>query len=84
MRIFFSIFSITKKWITDNVDISDFELFMRKNDDNRKDNITKKEIYVKHINQKYYIKFVLDDRDSVVEMWRNMGLTCLQVASGNF
>ena len=27
---------------------------------------------------------VLDDRDSVVAMWRAMGLTCLQVAPGAF
>lgn len=26
----------------------------------------------------------LDDRNSVVEMWRNLGLTCLQVDEGNF
>lgn len=27
---------------------------------------------------------VFDDRDSVVAMWREEGLTCLQVAPGNF
>jgi FMN phosphatase YigB (HAD superfamily) len=27
---------------------------------------------------------VFDDRASVVEMWRRRGLTCLQVAEGNF
>ena len=29
-------------------------------------------------------KYVFDDRDSVVKMWRDQGLTCLQVAEGNF
>ena len=27
---------------------------------------------------------VFDDRDKVVQMWRDMGLTCMQVAPGNF
>ena len=30
------------------------------------------------------ILFVLDDRSQVVKMWRELGLTCLQVADGNF
>ena len=32
----------------------------------------------------YNVKFVLDDRNRVVEMWRSLGLTCLQVADGDF
>lgn len=27
---------------------------------------------------------VLDDRDAVVQQWRNLGLTCMQCASGDF
>jgi len=27
---------------------------------------------------------VFDDRDKVVNMWREIGLTCMQVAPGNF
>jgi hypothetical protein len=27
---------------------------------------------------------VLDDRDAVVKGWRNLGLTCLQCAPGDF
>ena len=31
------------------------------------------------------ILFVMDDRDQVVSMWRNeLGLTCFQVAEGDF
>lgn len=30
------------------------------------------------------IAFVLDDRDQVVKMWRANGITCLQVADGDF
>ncbi len=30
------------------------------------------------------VEFILDDRNKVVSMWRSLGLTCLQVADGNF
>ena len=36
------------------------------------------------IKDKYRVLFVLDDRNQVVDMWRDIGLTCLQVADGNF
>jgi predicted kinase len=60
-------------------------LVMRKEQDNRKDAVVKLEMYNEHIRGKYYVDFVLDDRDQVVEMWRKtLGLTCLQVNYGNF
>ena len=60
------------------------ELIMRLSGDNRNDAIIKQEIYENHIKDKYEIEFVLDDRNRVVDMWRNNGLKCLQVADGNF
>lgn len=59
-------------------------LIMRKTDDFRKDWLIKEEIFNEHIRGKYNIDFVLDDRNRVVEMWRNLGLKCFQVADGNF
>ena len=29
-------------------------------------------------------KFVVEDRDQVVKMWRSLGLTCFQCAKGDF
>lgn len=60
------------------------ELFMRKTGDMRRDYIVKREIFDEHIRDTYRILFVLDDRNQVVEMWRSLGLTCLQVAEGDF
>lgn len=60
------------------------EVFMRKTGDHRKDTIVKKEIYEREIKNKYDVLFVLDDRTQVVDMWRQEGLTVLQVAEGNF
>jgi len=60
------------------------ELHMRKSGDYRKDSIVKREIFDQHIRNKYNIDFVLDDRQIVVDTWREMGLFCLQVAPGDF
>lgn len=62
----------------------DYRLMMRKTADNRKDSIVKEEIYNHNIAGRYNVLFVLDDRSTVVETWRNLGLTCWQVAPGDF
>lgn len=61
-----------------------YRLFMRNAGDSRRDNVVKKELFDRHIRHSYQVEFVLDDRNQVVEMWRSLGLTCLQVAEGNF
>ena len=33
---------------------------------------------------KHEVSFILEDRQSVVDHWRSLGYTCLQVAPGNF
>jgi histidinol phosphatase-like enzyme len=64
------------------VEFDDF--YIRKEGDFRKDNIIKSEIYMDHIRPNYDVKYVIDDRDQVVDMWRSLGLRVLQVAPGNF
>lgn len=59
-------------------------LYMRETGDFRKDAIVKRELFDRLVNPNFRIEFVLDDRDQVVEMWRACGLTCFQVAEGNF
>lgn len=59
-------------------------LYMRQKGDFRKDYIVKKEILEtirKEFGEPY---FALDDRSSVVAMWRENGVPCLQVAPGDF
>ncbi|SFD66153.1 phosphatase domain-containing protein [Spirosoma endophyticum] len=63
----------------------DYELFMRAEKDNRKDSIVKQELFAQHIAGWYYVEFVVDDRQQVVDMWRRtLGLTCVQVDYGDF
>tara|TARA_R100000734_G_C3310906_1_gene101693 strand:+ start:1199 stop:1663 length:465 start_codon:yes stop_codon:yes gene_type:complete len=73
----------TKKWLDDHK-VPYYDFFIRKAGDFRKDNIIKSEIYMDHIRPKYDVKYVIDDRNQVVEMWRSLGLRVLQVAPGNF
>lgn len=73
----------TEEWLKKH-EIKYHKLLMRTPNDNRKDSIIKKELYDNLIKGKFNIEFVLDDRNQVVEMWRELGLTCLQVAEGDF
>ena len=75
----------TLDWLRETFDLpSDPKLFMRKAGDTRKDSIVKYELFNENIRDNYRVKYVLDDRNQVVEMWRALGLTCLQVAPGDF
>ena len=61
------------------------QLWMRKTGDYRKDSIIKREIFDAEIAGKYFIEFVLDDRNQVVELWRKeLHFPCFQVNYGNF
>ncbi len=74
----------TEAWLKKHNVLYD-ELHMRPEGDMRKDNIVKRELYDQHIAGKYNVLFVLDDRDQVVDMWRNeLGLKVFQVAEGDF
>ena len=73
----------TVQWLEDNL-ISYDELYMRKAGDNRPDYDVKKEIYEKYIKNYNRIFMCLDDRDQVVNLWRELGLKCLQCEYGNF
>jgi hypothetical protein len=57
---------------------------MREDGDMTKDSTVKKNIYQNNISIRYSVELVLDDRQQVVNTWREMGLTCYQVAFGDF
>jgi hypothetical protein len=41
-------------------------------------------LYDTFVKDNYKVLLVLDDRDQVVRMWRELGLTCFQVDYGDF
>lgn len=74
----------TKRWLAKH-NISYDVLQLRADEDNRKDAIIKREIFETYAANKYQIEFVLDDRDQVVNMWRDeLKLPCYQVYYGDF
>ena len=74
---------LTLRWLTmGNIEPDRF--WMRPRGDRRQDFEVKEEIYRKYIEPEFNIMLVIDDRDSVVAMWRRLGLECWQVAAGDF
>lgn len=77
-------FTESRKWLDEN-GFEGCPLYMREPNDQRKDSIIKRELFDKHIRGKYNVLCVFDDRDQVVDMWRNeLGLDCFQVQEGDF
>jgi hypothetical protein len=60
------------------------KLLMRPNKDHRHDIEVKPELLKKAGIELDSIAFVLEDRNSMVKKWRELGLICLQVAEGDF
>ncbi len=77
----------TEKWLT-NQGFGSYshpiQLWMRPTNDFTCDTIIKKNFYLTKIKDNYEVKYILEDRNKVVKMWRELGLTCLQVQEGNF
>lgn len=76
-------YDYTKQWLNEHNVSYDF-MYMRKEKDTRPDWIVKDELVREHIENKYYIEFCLDDRNQVVNHYREMGFKVLQVEEGDF
>jgi predicted kinase len=75
----------TEAWLHANGFMNNYHmLIMRGFNDHRPDDIVKRELYEKYVEPYFDVLLVLDDRNSVVNMWRKTGLMCFQVQEGNF
>lgn len=59
-------------------------LYMRADSDYRPDVVVKRELYQRMLDDGYSPELVFEDRTRCVDMWRELGLTCLQVAEGDY
>lgn len=79
--------AVTTKWLS-RYDLGHRYLYMRTAGDHRPDAIVKGELFTQlcaeHGLLNTDILFCIDDRQCVVDMWRALGLTCLQCAKGDF
>lgn len=78
----------TEAWIQRYTDERIFypRILMRPNDDHRHDTEVKPELLAKYLteDERSQIAFILEDRDSMVAKWRELGYRCLQVDRGEF
>lgn len=76
---------ITECWIEKQLGWGmGYVLMMRPNGNFEQDAVIKERIYREQIEPLHQVMFCIDDRKQVVDMWRRIGLTCLQCAEGDF
>ena len=71
----------TEEWLDENIGV-EYTLLMRKDGDWRHDTEVKPELLANYTPDDVYL--ILEDRDSMVAKWRELGYRCLQVNNGNF
>lgn len=80
--------SITEKWLASVariLHIEDYDkMYMRETEDRRDDSVVKLELLEQIRNDGYDPVMVFDDRQRVVDAWRESGMRCLQVQPGDF
>ena len=69
----------TEEWIKNNINVSRFQLFMRKERDMRADREIKNELFFNHVAPNYAVDFVIDDRKQMIQEWRDIGVMCINV-----
>jgi predicted kinase len=67
---------LTTDWLNNN-QVPFHKLYMRPRGSTEKDTKVKLKMFEDHIKGKYYVDFVLDDRMSVLRMWKSLGLNVL-------
>lgn len=68
--------TVIRRWLADQCVPYD-QLLMRPRGDRRPDTVMKRERYRRDIAPHFDVRIVIDDRPSVIEMWREEGLTVL-------
>jgi len=79
--------AITMQWLAEEAEVWEEGsiLHMRKDDDERKDNVIKKEIYLNEIADKFLVFGIFEDRTRIVNMYRDeLHLPVFQVTNGDF
>lgn len=72
----------TQAWLQHyGIYVAEEDLVMRQDEDTRHDTLVKPELIATFQAQ---IDLIFEDRNSMVALWREMGLCCVQVAEGDF
>lgn len=71
--------AVTDNWLVVN-GFSGYTLLMRKEKETRLDTVVKQDIYNSEIAPYYEVLFAIDDKRTVVDMWRMVGVPALHCA----
>ena len=75
--------AITEQWLKQQLNpegIFEYELIMRPSGDFRLDTDVKLMLYTTHIAPNFDVLFAIDDKQSIVNLWRNLGVPALHCA----
>lgn len=74
----------TYKWVREYImEDEPFYLFMRETNDSRKDKVVKEEIFWKYVANNFNVVGAIDDRSSVLQLWRELGINNIIDVSGD-
>lgn len=73
---------VTLKWLHDNNLSFAYTVIMRNSQDKRPDTDTKRDMLNSHFPDKGVIDTIIDDRPSVIRLWKEMGLNVVDVGKG--
>lgn len=77
--------SITEAWLNRHLPfLNEFTLLMRPNGNRKCDSIVKPKLVEDHGLTPENVLCILEDRNRVVDKWRELGFRCLQVAEGEY
>lgn len=66
---------LSQQWIEQQCGFQEYMLFMRGTDDRRRDSDVKRDLYYQHVQGRYSVMSVFDDRAAVIrECWKPLGL----------
>lgn len=66
---------LSQQWIEQQCGFQEYMLFMRGTDDRRRDSDVKRDLYYQHVQGRYSVMSVFDDRAQVIrECWKPLGL----------
>ena len=77
----------TKQWISKHIEdiyVHKDRLFMRPDNDHRHDTEIKPELLAAAGITPENTAFIIEDRNSMVKKWRELGFTCIQPVEGDF
>ena len=74
----------TEQWLWDQGFSDYIALYMRPHANFEKDFIVKEKLFMDHIDGKFEVVGAFDDRKSICDLWRRLGIQCYQVSEGDF